>query len=109
MVGSAGSMAADSDECLFVRKIRLSLTLSTHNIAIIMANEAEYKLEHVAAAVVASDEIDGTFRSNSIGMCTRSLIQRTVALFTAPFCCNCICISVLCLLRETLGAVLSGV
>ena len=32
-----------------------------------MAFESEYKLEDVAATPVASDEIDGTFRSSSIG------------------------------------------
>jgi hypothetical protein len=34
---------------------------------VIMAFESEYKLEDVAATPVASDKIDETFRSSSIG------------------------------------------
>lgn len=33
-----------------------------------MADEIEYKLEDISATRVASDDIDQTFRSNSIGM-----------------------------------------
>lgn len=32
-----------------------------------MADEIEYKLEHVAATAVASDDIDSAFRSSCIG------------------------------------------
>lgn len=32
-----------------------------------MADEIEYKLDNVEATVVASDDIDQTFRSSSIG------------------------------------------
>lgn len=34
-----------------------------------MPFESEYKIEDVPATPVASDKIDGTFRSSSIGEC----------------------------------------
>ncbi|CAN8103698.1 unnamed protein product [Discula destructiva] len=38
-----------------------------------MADEIEYKLEHVSATAVASDDIDKTFRSNSIDLVSAAL------------------------------------